>query len=108
MGAYVQDGDLIDYTPVSAVSAGDVIQIGTMVGVAPRPIAAGALGAVAVEGVFYIPKPTGAGTDYALGAKVYLYGSQAVTGVTGVQAGYVAAKPATTDAAVKVKLWPGS
>jgi predicted RecA/RadA family phage recombinase len=108
MGAYYQDGDLIDYTPGSAVAAGDVVQVGKLVTVAPRPIAANALGAVAVEGVFYLPKPTGAGTDYAQGSKVYWYNSQAVTGVTGVQAGYVAVAPATTDTTVRVLLFPGS
>jgi predicted RecA/RadA family phage recombinase len=108
MADYVQDGDLIDYTPSSAVAAGDVIQVGKIVTVAPRPIAANKLGAVAVEGVWALPKPTGAGTDYAQGSKVYWYSSQAVTGVTGVQAGYVVAAPATTDTTVKVLLFPGS
>lgn len=108
MASTRHDGDVIDYTPTTGVAAGDVIQLGTMVTVAPRPIAANALGAVAVEGVFSLPKPTGSGTDYAQGSKVYWYGSQAVTGVTGVQAGYVVAKPATTDTTVKVLLFPGS
>ena len=108
MGAYIQDGDLLDHTPASAVAAGDVVQIGKLVTVAPRPIAANALGAVAVEGVFAFPKPTGAGTDYAAGSKVYWYGGAAVTGATGVQAGYTVAACATTDATVKVLLFPGS
>jgi predicted RecA/RadA family phage recombinase len=108
MGAYYQDGDLIDHTPTGAVAAGDVVQIGKLVGVAPRPIAANALGAVAIEGVFYLPKPTGAGTDYAAGSKVYWYSGAAVTGVTGVQAGYTIAAAATTDTSVRVTLFPGS
>ena len=106
MGAYSQDGDLLDYTPTGAVAAGDVVQIGTLVGVAPRPIAANALGAVAVDGVFFFPKPTG--VAYPQGTKVYWYGSSAVTGVTGVQAGYVAKAAASADATVPVLLWPGS
>lgn len=108
MGNYVQDGDLIDYTPSQAVSAGQVVQIGTLVGVAPRPIAANALGALAVKGVFFFPKPTGSGTNYAQGSRVYWYQSNAVTGVTGVAAGYVVEQPATTDSQVKVLLFPGS
>ena len=64
--------------------------------------------AVAVEGVFYLPKPTGAGTDYAAGSKVYWYSGAAVTGVTGVQAGYTVAAVATTDTSVRVLLFPGS
>jgi len=39
---------------------------------------------------------------------VYWYGSSAVTGVTGVQAGYVAKAAASADATVPVLLWPGS
>ena len=108
MGGYYQDGDMIDYTPTTGVAAGDVVQIGKLVTVAPRPIAANVLGAVAIEGVFYLPKPTGAGTDYAAGSKVYLYNGQAVTGSTGVQAGYTVAAAATTDTTVRVTLFPGS
>lgn len=108
MGAYVQNGCMIDHTPGSAVAAGDVVVINKLVTVAPRPIAANTLGAVAVEGVFFLPKPTGAGTDYAAGSKVYMFNGNAVTGVTGVQAGYVVAAPATTDTSVKVLLFPGS
>jgi len=108
MGAYYQYGNMLDHTPTGAVAAGDVVQIGKLVTVAPRPIAANTLGAVAFEGVFYLPKPTGAGTDYAAGSKVYWYSSQAVTGVTGVQAGYVVAAAATTDTSVRVTLFPGS
>lgn len=108
MGAYVQQGKTIDYTPGSAVAAGDVVAINKLVGVAPRPIAANALGAIAVEGVFVFPKPTGAGTDYAAGSKVYWFNNQAVTGVTGVQAGYTVEAVATTANTVKVLLFPGS
>lgn len=56
MADYVQDGDLWDYTPGSAVAAGDVVILNDTVTVAPRPIAANKLGAVAVEGVFVLPK----------------------------------------------------
>lgn len=65
---YVQPGELIDYTPGSAVSAGDVVVLGTLVCVAPRDIAAGALGQVATTGVHRLPKATGAIT---VGALVY-------------------------------------
>ena len=108
MADYGQVGVNLDYTPSSAVTGGQPIQIGTMLSVAPVPIPANKLGAVSVQRVFALPKPTGAGTNYALGAKVYWNGTQAVTGVTGIQAGYVAKQPATTDATVNVLLWPGS
>jgi len=68
---FVHDGDAIDYTPGSAVSAGDVVVQGELVGVAKLDIAANALGALAVKGVFDFPKATGASTAIAAGANVY-------------------------------------
>jgi len=38
---FLQEGVSIDYTPTSAVSAGNVINTGSVVGVAPADIAAG-------------------------------------------------------------------
>ena len=68
---FVQAGDQIDYTPGAAVAAGDVVVQGDLVGVAKQPIAANALGALAVSGVFDFPKATGAGSGIAAGATVY-------------------------------------
>ena len=68
---FIQDGKSIDYTPGSNVSAGDVIVQGELVGVAKLDIAAGQLGALAIEGIFEFPKPTGAGTDAAVGTLMY-------------------------------------
>lgn len=53
-------GGAIDYTPGSAVTAGDVVLIGTRVCVATQDIAASALGSLATEGIFKVPKVTGA------------------------------------------------
>lgn len=105
--AYEYGGDMLRYTPTTGVAAGEAVVVGSIVGVASRPIAANELGNLNLEGVFTIPKPTGAGTDYAQGAKVSLYNGQAVTGATGVGMGVVAEKPATTDATVSVLLIPG-
>lgn len=68
---FVQRGDAIDYTPATAVSAGDVVVQGDLVGVAKLDIAANTLGALAVSGVFDIPKATGAGTALAAGTFVF-------------------------------------
>ncbi|MCY2925899.1 MAG: DUF2190 family protein [Planctomycetota bacterium] len=57
---YVQEGDMIDYTPTSAVAAGQVVVLGNTVGIASEPIAASALGALAAEGLFDVAKATGA------------------------------------------------
>ena len=68
---YVQAGDQIDYTPGAAVAAGDVVVQGDLIGVAKQPVAANALGALAVAGVFDFPKATGGGSAIAAGATVY-------------------------------------
>ena len=68
---FVQEGNQIDYTPGSAVAAGDVVVQGDLIGVAKQPIAANVLGALAVDGVFDFPKATGVGTAITAGASVY-------------------------------------
>jgi predicted RecA/RadA family phage recombinase len=67
----VHDGDAIDYTPGANVAAGDVVVQGELVGMAKTPIAANVLGALAVSGMFDLPKATGGGTAIAAGALVY-------------------------------------
>jgi len=68
---FVHHGDSIDYTPGSDVSAGDVVVLNDLVGVAKRDITASTLGALAVAGVFDFPKATGVGSGIAAGKKVY-------------------------------------
>ena len=103
MASYVQDGDLLDYTPGSAVAAGEVVVIGSLVGVAPRPIAANALGSLAIDGVWSMPCATGA--TGAQGSAINWY---AVSGVahasTGVAAGKLAKARAAGDDTVHVIL----
>ena len=68
---FIHDGKSIDYTPSSDVTAGDVVVQGDLVGVAKLDIAADALGALAVAGVFDFPKATGGGSAIGAGANVY-------------------------------------
>lgn len=68
---FIHDGKSIDYTPGADVSAGDVVVQNDLVGIAKLDIASGALGALAVTGVFDLPKATGVGEAIAAGAKVY-------------------------------------
>jgi predicted RecA/RadA family phage recombinase len=68
---FVQTGDSIDYTPATAVDAGDVIVQNDLIGVASVDIAASALGALAVTGVFDFPKDTGSASAIAAGKTVY-------------------------------------
>ena len=109
---YWQRGETIDYTPTDDLANGDVVDLATRIGVAGNDIAAGETGAVNVEGVFEMPKATGAVT---LGAAVY-WDAEAknITTVasTGsgetkkdnIPAGYAVADAASADATVLVKL----
>ena len=54
---YIQTGQAIDYTPSAAVDAGDVVVIGDILGISKLDIAADALGALALEGVFDVFGP---------------------------------------------------
>jgi predicted RecA/RadA family phage recombinase len=55
---YKQCGDLVDYTPGSAVSAGDIVVQVNLVGQVVAALAAGEKGALRVEGVITAPKLT--------------------------------------------------
>lgn len=56
---YRHEGRHIDYTPGSAVVAGEVVDLTSgMVGIALQPIAANATGSLAIEGVFEMTKDT--------------------------------------------------
>jgi predicted RecA/RadA family phage recombinase len=103
MASYVSQGDILDHTPSSAVAAGEVVVIGAIIGVAPRPIAANALGTLAVEGVFEMPVATGA--TGAQGSAINWY---AVSGVahasTGVAAGKLAKPRLVGDTTVHVNV----
>jgi predicted RecA/RadA family phage recombinase len=101
---YYADGDLVDYTPSAAVAAGDVVILNDLVAVAPRPIAANKLGAVAVEGIFILPKASG---SIGQGAIVYwdaTAGNITTTSSSNKRAGKAAEAAASADTTVKVLL----
>jgi predicted RecA/RadA family phage recombinase len=101
MASTVADGKYFDHTPSSAVAVGDVVVIGAMVAVAPRPIAAGALGALAVDGVFEMPCATGA--TGAQGSEINWYATSGVAHAsTGVAAGKLAKARVVGDTSVHV------
>jgi predicted RecA/RadA family phage recombinase len=59
--------NVIDYTPGSAVSVGDVVVIGTILGIAHQDIASGALGSLAIDGGIYdVVKITGSISQWTL------------------------------------------
>lgn len=53
---FVQEGASVDYEPVAAAAAGEVVVEGSQIGITKIPIAAGRLGAYAVAGLFNVPK----------------------------------------------------
>ncbi|HUX01472.1 MAG TPA: DUF2190 family protein [Phycisphaerae bacterium] len=71
MADFIHDGDAIDYTPSSAVTGGDVVVLGTLVGVAKLDIAANELGALHVKGVFDFPKAVTSPSAIAVGVDLY-------------------------------------
>ena len=105
---FIHDGDSIDYTPTIAdVAAGDVIVQGDLVGIAKRDIPAGTLGALAVTGVFDMPKLANAGVTIAAGAKVYwAEGPKVVMHDSGAgpYLGKAVKAAADADATVRVRL----
>jgi predicted RecA/RadA family phage recombinase len=108
MGAqFVHDGNRVDYTPSSAVAAGDVLVQGELVGVATSPIAANALGSLAVVGVFDFAKATGQGSGIAAGTKVYWDATNkraTATAQGNTYLGKVVKAAADADETVRVKL----
>ena len=105
---YIQRGDSIDYTSTSDIAAGDIVKVGSLVGVAKLDIKAGELGALALVGVYEVE---GNGTAIAAGAVVSVdstTGKVCAEGATGaVKFGHAVQGAATTDATVLVRLCQG-
>ena len=106
MAKYVQRGEALDFTnsTENKINAGDVVVLGTRIGVAGSDIAAGAVGAVHVIGVFEFPKATGAIT---LGAAVYWDDTNkkiTTTSTSNTLAGFAVAAAASGDETALVKI----
>ncbi len=105
---YVQRGESIDYTPETDVAAGDIIKVGSLVGVAKLDIKAGELGALALVGVYEIA--TG-GAAVAIGALVSVdpaTGKVVAAGASGAgKFGHAVTAATASDATVNVRLTQG-
>uniref|UniRef100_A0A7C4LIJ9 DUF2190 family protein n=1 Tax=Schlesneria paludicola TaxID=360056 RepID=A0A7C4LIJ9_9PLAN len=102
---FVQDGCAIDYTPGSAVTAGDVVVQGDLIGIAQGDIAANKPGALVVEGVFDFAKATN--VAYTVGTVLYWDDTNNIVTATATgnkQVGKVVRAAATTDPTVRVRL----
>ncbi len=110
LARFVCDGAAIDYMPGADVAAGDVVVQGELVGIARTAISANRLGSLAVEGVFDLPKNTGASTAITAGAKVY-WDAAAKKATTNAASGankylgLTILAAADADATVRVKMW---
>lgn len=97
MKNFVQNGAVIDYTAGADISAGAVVELQHCLGVAVADIANGETGAVAIEGVFTLPKVSGA---------VFVVGEKLIWDTSADAFDDSAATPATGDltgAAIAVK-----
>ena len=101
---FVQDGLSVDYTPASAVAAGEVIVLGKVCLVAKVPIAAAALGSLAATGVYDVLKTDG--LAFAAGEAAYWNDTtnRATKTSTDTYMGVVVADAASGDATVRVHL----
>jgi predicted RecA/RadA family phage recombinase len=108
---YVQEGKVIDWTNGgTAVASGDVVVIGTLLGVALVDIANGASGAVQIGGVFNAPKVDAAviaaGETLTWDVSASKFDDDQATpaagDVTGAAAVAVEGKGATTDETIAV------
>ena len=110
---YIKVGREIDYTPSSAVSAGDVVVQVNLVGIATEDIAASALGSLAVSGIFDVDQ--NAEIIVAGDAVYWDADGNSVSGTAGAGAatatatdntfmGYAQALTAATDSYVRVVL----
>jgi predicted RecA/RadA family phage recombinase len=104
---FIQDSETIDYTPASAVSAGQVVVLADLIGVAKLDIAANVLGALHITGIFDFPKSTAGGSAIAVGTTVYWntdsYVAQA-TASTYKQLGKVIRAAVDADTTVRIVL----
>ncbi|MFN9436577.1 MAG: DUF2190 family protein, partial [Planctomycetota bacterium] len=90
---------------VGALASGDVVVQGDLVGVTLRPIAAGELGSLAVDGVFDFTKNTG--VAYTVGTILYWDDTNNVVTTTSAgnkQIGKVVRAAGTTDTLARVRL----
>jgi predicted RecA/RadA family phage recombinase len=113
MKNYTQKGDRLIHTALTNITGGDPVVIGTHLGVACGDIAAGASGAVAMEGVYSLPKATGVidqGADCYFDVDGNPVGGTAGTGAitttvsSNASAGYAFEAAASADTHIAVKL----
>lgn len=108
---FVQEGNLLDYTPAAAVAAGNVVVLDDLIGIAKMPIEANKGGALALTGVFDVVKDddSSTGTVFLADQPVYWdVSAQQASPTAGVLMGIALAAAAKTDSTVRVRLTPSA
>lgn len=101
---FIQEGKVLDYTAAADIASGQFVLVGAIGAVALAAIANGATGPVQVEGVFSVPKASGAVTQ---GAKLYWDAGNSVLTTTSsgnTIVGVAAAAAQSGDARVSILL----
>lgn len=104
-GDFINTGNTINYRNETSakISAGDMVKIGDLVGVAACDIDVKALGSVALAGIFDITKKSGEAID--AGKLVYLAADGITATATGnTRTGYTIAKALAGDKTARVRL----
>lgn len=107
---FIQEGKVLDYTAAADIKSGDVVPMGSLLGVALDDIATGDTGPVQVDGVWELPKTAnavigqGETVNWDVSAKSFDVNT-ATPAAGDLTDGCVAAKAAAAaDATVWVKL----
>lgn len=114
---FIQVGNVIDYTAGADISAGDLVLMNHTIGIALADIANGAVGPVAIEGVFSgVPKVSAA--VFGVGEKLILdvsatpdaFDDSSATPASGdITGGAIAVVAgANTETTCTIKLTPGN
>ncbi|WP_412506152.1 DUF2190 family protein [Roseovarius sp. SYSU LYC5161] len=104
---YIRAGQTITATSGSSISSGDIIVLGSLVGITMTDAESGEEHEVAIEGVWEVPKVSA--QAWTQGAAIYWDSSayKATTASSGnTKMGYAAEAAGNPSATGRVKLWP--
>ena len=108
---YESEGITVDYIATSGISSGDVVVIGSLIGVALADIAIGETGAVMLQGTFHLPKVDAAviavGEEVLYDSSAGKFDDAAAVAASGDHKGSITAleaKGATTGETIRVRL----
>lgn len=101
---YIAEGKRLEFEATSAITAGDVVTFGTVVGVCTRDFAVGELATAAIEGIFRFPCQSG--DEFVQGDACEWQGTRIEERDTGTSVGCVTKDSGTGETEVEVLLIP--